>query len=67
MVAVMIMIRTGNDVFMVEWQNIKKGLLQNLSYVEPSDGELHISKPHVETLYEGFLSVGRYYLSDIGR
>ena len=54
-VAVMIYDKDGE--MMSSWSNgktLKKDYYKNLSYVEPSDGELHISKPHVETLYEGF-------------
>ena len=54
-VAVMIYDKDGK--MMSSWSNgktLKKDYYKNLSYVEPSDGELHISKPHVETLYEGF-------------
>lgn len=54
---VAVMIYDGEGEMVSSWSNgktLKKDYYKNLSYIEPSDGEMHISKPHVETLYEGF-------------
>lgn len=54
---VAVMIYDDEGKMMSSWSNgktLKKDYYKNLSYIEPSDGEMHISKPHVETLYEGF-------------
>ena len=54
---VAVMIYDDEGKMISSWSNgktLKKDYYKNLSYIEPSDGEMHISKPHVETLYEGF-------------
>lgn len=54
-VAVMIYDKSGE--MQSSWSNgktLKKDYYKNLSYIETTDGRMHISKPHVETLYEGF-------------